>query len=589
MNLPGRLTALRQVYSLRETRIAAFLGAAFALMLVMALVVWGKVSRDAAIAEWMSIARSLSRAIAQEVSQSLRTADLVLKSISDEVSQANLKDPEQIPELFHNRTTFETIRNRALVAPQVDVATITDREGNVVNYTRGFPPPSINLADRDYFRALSSNADLKSFLSVPVRNRGTGSWTFYLARPIRAPNGSFLGMLLTGLHSGYYQDYFASASLGKNMSVSLFRTDGFLLARSPAKEEYLGKSFADRPVFTTLVIGGAVGEAMITDEPRMTSGGERELRIIAPSPVPEYPLIVNITIGSDLVFARWRTTALLVAVAMSTLLLVILLLTHRTARLLHGQAVALRDLAAEKRRADAAAGELLRLSRLTTMQEMSSAIAHELNQPLSATANYLSAATMQMGAAGGFDMQRHSEILDKAQQQVHRAGDIIRRLRNFISRGQSEESPVDIYALIESTISFSLIRDQHADVDLRVPKSTAPLYVRVDSIQVQQVLMNLIRNAVEAMEHQQIKQLTIAVRTIERRMVEVSIEDNGPGLPPEIRQQVFHPFNTSKAQGMGVGLSICRTIVEAHGGSISVADRAAGGTAFRFTLPAMPE
>ena len=170
-----------------------------------------------------------------------------------------------------------------------------------------------------------------------------------------------------------------------------------------------------------------------------------------------------------------------------------------------------------------------------------------------------------------------------------RAGEIIRRLRNFISRGKSEESRADIYGIIESAISFSLVRDQHADIALTCPKTTEKLYVQVDSIQIQQVLMNLIRNAVEAMENQSDKRLTIAARTVEGGKVEVSVRDNGPGLPAEIREQVFHPFNTTKAKGMGVGLSICRTIVEAHGGTIRVDDGDGGGTTFSFTLSMMPE
>ena len=260
----------------------------------------------------------------------------------------------------------------------------------------------------------------------------------------------------------------------------------------------------------TLVDQGRLGESMITNEPRMTSGGQRELRIIAPSSVPGYPLLVSVTIGADLVFAGWQNAAFWVGVTVSTLLLIILFLTHIAAKLLYAQALALRDLSHEKQRADSSAGELLRLSRLSTMQEMSSAIAHELNQPLAATANYLSVAAMRVNAAGGSDWARQSEALDKAQQQVQRAGEIIRRLRNFISRGKSEESRADIYGIIESAISLSLVRDEHADIALTCPKTTEKLYVQVDSIQIQQVLMNLIRNAVEAMENQSDKRLTIA-------------------------------------------------------------------------------
>jgi C4-dicarboxylate-specific signal transduction histidine kinase len=367
----------------------------------------------------------------------------------------------------------------------------------------------------------------------------------------------------------------------------MIRGDGIMIARYPERPEFLGKSFSNQPVFKQLVDVGKLGEAVIVNGKRLTSG-EDELRIVAPSQVEGFPVIVNVTIGAALALARWRETVLLVFGLTMPLLLVVLFMTHRTAILLYAQHRALTRVSEEKERADKAGGELVRMSRLSTMQEMSSAIAHELNQPLSATANYLSVATMQLGTAGGLDSMRQAEVLDKAQDQVHRAGEIIRRLRNFISRGKSEEEEVSIDAIVDAAISFSLIRDQYPGLRLSVLLPSRPvLYVRVDALQIQQVLMNLIRNAAEAMSEQSDRQLTIAAKPFTPSLVEVCVRDNGPGMPEQVRSRIFQPFNSGKADGMGVGLSICRTIVEAHGGSISVESVAAGGTEFRFTLPAV--
>lgn len=587
MTLLEQLKAIPKVYGPRQSKIALSLGILLAVGIILTLFAWAYVARIAALEEWKRIAQSLSASVAQQVSQTLRAGDLVLKSVDDRVRQVSLRSPEAIRHEFASKEVFDSIRDRALVAPQVDVATITDADGNVVNFTRSYPPPPINLSDRDYFRVLSKRADIDSFLSMPVQNRGTGTWTFYLAKPIRSQSGEFLGALLTGLHVAYFTNIFSKDAIPPATSISMIRTDGIMIARYPERPEFLGKSFSNQPVFKQIVDIGKLGEAVIADGKRLTSG-EDELRIVAPSRVDGFPVIVNVTIGTALALATWRQTVLLVFGLTLPLLLIVLFMTHRTAILLYAQHRALTRVSEEKERADKAGGELVRMSRLSTMQEMSSAIAHELNQPLSATANYLSVATMQLGAAGGLDSMRQAEVLDKAQDQVHRAGEIIRRLRNFISRGKGEEEVVSIDAIVEAAISFSLIRDQYPGLRLSVLLPSRPaLYVRVDAIQIQQVLMNLIRNAAEAMSEQSDRRLTVAAKRFTPSHVEVCVRDNGPGMPEQVRSRIFQPFNSGKTDGMGVGLSVCRAIVEAHGGSISVESVAAGGTEFRFTLPAV--
>lgn len=584
MSIAESLSGTRKVYALRESKIALAFGGTLTAAILSALVVWTYVSRNAALDEWQLIAKSISSSTADQVSQSLRAAELVLKSIDDTVNQTELRNAGDVRSAFGNYATFESIRERALVVPQVDVATITDNTGKVINFTRSFPPPPINLSDRDYFRAFASQPDLKNFLSVPVRNRGTGTWTFYIVRPIRSVANEFLGTLLTGLHVDFFCQMFSKFAISPAVSISLLRQDGVLIARHPVQEELLGQSFANMPVFRELVAAGRFGESTVTDVPRLSSG-LRELRIMSPAKVENYPLFVNVTIGHDLIFANWYVTAMWVGSTTLPLVLIVLFLTHRTAILLYAQHTALQRLSDERQRADKASMELFRLSRLSTMQEMSSAIAHELNQPLSATANYLSVALIHLGAAASHDHLRRSQVLERAQEQVLRAGDIIRRLRDFISRGKSDQVQVEVVKIVSAAVGFSLIQDQHPEIKLVLHHDAPHSLVRVDSLQVQQVLINLIRNATEALSSQTDKKLTIRTDMIADSFVEFTVTDNGPGMAPEVRERVFQPFNSGKDKGMGVGLSICRTIVEAHGGTISCAAVATGGVEFRFTLP----
>ena len=577
----------RGILAQRASRKALMLGLALALAIDLTVGIWAVISRRAAIDEWKEITLSLSKTVAEEVRQAVVASELILKSISDKVLEADLKNSEQVRDFFHNANTFELLRNRASVVPQVDVATIVDRDGAVVNFTRSFPPPPINLADRDYVRALEADPTLAKFLSMPVRNKGTGTWTFYLARPIVASAGRAAGYLLTGMHCAFFENLFRQATFSKDMAISLFRSDGILIARYPARENLMGVSFAQQPVFSELVSKNRIDEAFVTVAPRLANDfSSGEWRIVAPTLVNGYPLLINVTTNMHLVTRRWLTSAVWIGAIALLLNIVILMVSLQMATLVQTQVRAVAEIREQRQRADRASSRLLKMSRLSSLQEMSSAIAHELNQPLAATANYLAIAEISMRDAPAAGQDRQREAIELAKQQVHRAGDIIRHLRSFIDRGKGEEVEADIGGIIDAAVSLSLIREQHREIGLTLDIDKESPLVRVDVLQVQQVVLNLLRNAVEALEQSPRKQLRIVARKSANDFAEVSIIDSGPGLSEEIRDRLFQPFNTSREKGMGVGLSICRTIIESHGGTISAKPAEGGGTVFTFLLPA---
>ncbi len=224
--------------------------------------------------------------------------------------------------------------------------------------------------------------------------------------------------------------------------------------------------------------------------------------------------------------------------------------------------------------------ELLHVSRLAAMGQMASVLAHELNQPLAAVTNYLSAA--KRGLASSDDKVR--SFLDRAGQQTLRIGDIIQRLRAFVSKGKLTRRNEDIGTVINEAIALALIDRKHRDI--RVVKHIAPegRFVLIDRIHIEQVLVNLIRNASEAMEGAPRREITLTTAPAGPGLIEVSVADTGPGIPPDVMARLFQPFVTTKDEGMGVGLSICRTIIEAHGGHIKAEASPMGGTVFRFTL-----
>ena len=228
--------------------------------------------------------------------------------------------------------------------------------------------------------------------------------------------------------------------------------------------------------------------------------------------------------------------------------------------------------------------ELVHISRLTAMGEMASTLAHELNQPLSAISNYLKGSRRLLEANSDERSLMLRDALDKAAEQALRAGQIIRRLRDFVARGENERRVENIPKLVEEASALALVgaKDQAIRVRFRFDPSVE--LAVADKIQIQQVLLNLMRNAVEAMQDGTRRELLLASAPAENDMVRVTVADTGSGIAPDVLSQLFQPFVTTKQQGMGVGLSICRTIVESHGGQIWAEPNPGGGTIFNFTL-----
>ncbi|MBK9588667.1 MAG: PAS domain S-box protein [Sphingomonadales bacterium] len=227
--------------------------------------------------------------------------------------------------------------------------------------------------------------------------------------------------------------------------------------------------------------------------------------------------------------------------------------------------------------------EIAHVSRVSAMGTMASSLAHELNQPLTAIANYVEGARDLLDNPTPDILETVREVLDDAARESVRAGQIVRGLRDFIGRGTAERRAENLPRLINQANALALIgaREMGIDVDLALDPQAETVFVA--GVQVQQVLVNLIRNAAEAMESSDRRRLSIRTQRLSKELVQVSVTDSGQGFAPESLDRLFEPFFSTKGEGMGLGLSICRTIVESLGGSIW-AEQAAGGMTFNFTL-----
>jgi two-component system sensor kinase FixL len=230
--------------------------------------------------------------------------------------------------------------------------------------------------------------------------------------------------------------------------------------------------------------------------------------------------------------------------------------------------------------------ELAHVGRVSEMGTLASSLAHELNQPLTAVANYCEAARDLLADSPDEEtLAMVREALDDAAKQAVRAGQIVRRLRDFISNGETERRVESLPRLISEANALALVGSREYGIDVQVQLEQEADLVFVDRIQIQQVLVNLIRNAIDAMIDSRPRCLTIRAIAQDEDLVRVSVEDTGSGISEQVAGQLFQPFVTSKTNGMGIGLSICRTIVEAHGGRIWFEPGKRCGTLFNFTVP----
>lgn len=235
-------------------------------------------------------------------------------------------------------------------------------------------------------------------------------------------------------------------------------------------------------------------------------------------------------------------------------------------------------------RLEAMREDMIHVARVHELSQVSAGIAHELNQPLAAMLNYSNVARRLVQNGG--DLTKLPEVAGKIGDQAERAAQIIRRMRDFVEKRNPHRTVVDLNLIADDAIALALIGSKISNIDTQVIQAGETTPVLADRVQIQQVLVNLLRNAAEAMADSERRQLTLSIENDDRRMVAVSVADTGIGLSDEITSRLFSPFVTTKPDGMGIGLAISKQIIEAHGGAMTVRPNPGGGTVFEFTLPA---
>ncbi|MGX7743423.1 ATP-binding protein [Rhodopseudomonas parapalustris] len=499
--------------------------------------------------------------LAEEADRSFKSVDLLLSSIRDYVARAGVTDSDSYRQMMSQHSTRTLLREKITGMPQVEAVGLIDDRGKLVNFSRDRPVPDVDVSDRDYFRALSSDPTLSSFVSAPVRNRNSGNWNIFLAQRVTTGDDRFVGVLLGALSLQYFENFFAATTHGGGTEISLVRSDGMLLVSYPSSDR-IGTAVTDGGRIAVAAGGRGHEQAVMGSQLRVT-------RVL-----PNYPIVVRVTQPVDSALESWHDMAILM-IAMS-LISALVIIT--------GSVAIARWWGKQHLYAEAAEAASAAKSSFVAM------MSHEIRTPMNAV----------IGLATNLLETRLDAEQRQAVAGIHDAGDNLLQILDDIldfskleaGRLSLEPIPFAPHSIVDNTLSVIGPRAVAKGLVIRQQmRGEIPDALTGDAGRIRQILLNLLSNAVKFTSTGEI---VVTTECVERDSTSARmrwiVADTGIGIAADKIESLFKDFVQADSSisrrfgGSGLGLAISKRLIEQMGGKIGVVSTPGKGSEFHFSL-----
>ena len=581
MPLIKKLSALR---GLSPLRMASVLGIIFMVLILARGAIQLKVTYDQNAERWLDHVSSDLVKLSAYIDQNFDTSFLLLDSVTQMVLVKGIGDAEGLRKGMSGIALHQTLKDRMAALPHVDVVTVIADDGEIINSTRSYPPPKINLADRDYFvDAVGVNGAGVSqrTISTPIANRVNGTWTFYISHKLTGDRGQFIGMVVIGLRIGFFADFFERMQLPAGSTISMYRDDLMLLSRWPRNDSLLGKSASGGAIPGILNNNPSGAGVIFYNGPRFSDQNKKDSRIVGVRKQERYPALLTLTVPESVFLAQWRVLKWTIIAVTLVGLTIAAVFWWLFIRLLSRREEDMREMDRLRLRAENAS---------QAKSQFLAMISHELRTPLSGLLGFsellkdtpLNAEQKDYAemahASGILLLDIINDVLDISKIE---AGELTIHISKFCPR----ELAADVVALYSQNA-----RIKNISLDFEAADDV-PAACFGDPQRLRQVLSNLVNNAIKFTNSGKVL-VVISAMPAESAKVTLRLEvfDTGIGIDDAALEMLFQRFVQLDASlsrrygGTGLGLFISKQLVELMGGRIGASSRRDLGSQFWFEL-----